>query len=77
VKIGKYENVEIMWSHHKLAVPVHLFNISRKMNNKKVHAKNAKRDAKISEPNFAPLCGFSWRSLREILGYIGAKKGLN
>jgi len=77
VKIGKYENVEIMWSHHKLAIPVYLFNISRKMNNKKVHAKNAKRDAKISEPNFALFCGFSWRPLREILDFKGGKKGLN
>jgi len=36
------------------------------MNNKKVHAKNAKKDAKKSELNFALFCGFSLRPLREI-----------
>lgn len=34
---------------------------------KKVHAKNAKKDAKIPEPNFALFCGFVWLTLREIL----------
>ena len=37
------------------------------MNNKKVHANNAKKEAKKPEPNFALFCGFSLRPLREIL----------
>ncbi len=37
------------------------------MSIKKFHAEFAKRDAKNSDVNFALFCGFSWRSLREIL----------
>jgi hypothetical protein len=36
------------------------------MINKKVHAKNAKKDAKKLKLNFAHFCGLSLRPLREI-----------
>ncbi len=31
-----------------------------------IHAKHAKKDAENSKMNFAVLCDFTWRPLREI-----------
>ena len=44
------------------------------MNSKKFHAKYAKKDAKYSDLNFAQLCGFTLRTLREKLLLIKRKE---